>query len=101
MSVPLRVLVVEDSEDDTALLLRELRRGDYEVTHRRVDSPNSMDAATDRDEWDIVVCDYSMPHFSGMDALRLQRSKNTEVPFIFLSGTIAEEAAIAALKQTA
>jgi formate hydrogenlyase transcriptional activator len=101
MSVPLRVLVVEDSEDDTALLLRELRRGDYEVTHRRVDSPNSMDAATDSDEWDIVVCDYSMPHLSGMDALRLQRSKNAEVPFIFLSGTIGEEAAIAALKEGA
>ncbi len=101
MSVPLRVLVVEDSEDDTALLLRELRRGDYEVTYRRVDSPGSMDVATAVDAWDIVICDYSMPHFSGMEALRLQRSKNTEVPFIFLSGTIGEEAAIAALKEGA
>src|ERR1035437_7627136 len=101
MSVPLRVLIVEDSEDDTTLLLRELKRGDYEVTHQRVDSPAGMNAATGLNEWDLVVCDYSMPNFSGMDALRLQRSKDTEVPFIFLSGTIGEEAAITALKEGA
>jgi formate hydrogenlyase transcriptional activator len=101
MSTPLRVLIVEDSEDDAVLLLRELKRGDYEVTHQRVDSPISMDAVTGPDAWDLVVCDYSMPHFSGIDALRLQRSKDTEVPFIFLSGTIGEEAAIAALKEGA
>ena len=49
----------------------------------------------------MVICDYSMPHFSGMEALRLERSKNTEAPFIFLSGTIGEEAAITALKEGA
>ena len=101
MSLPLHVLVVEDSEDDTALLLRELKRGDYEVDYQRVDSPESMDAATASNDWDLVICDYSMPHFSGMDALRLQRSKDAEVPFIFLSGTIGEEAAVAALKEGA
>lgn len=101
MGTPLRVLLVEDSEDDMELVLRELRRGDYDVTHVRVDSQEAMDAATVSNEWDLVLCDYSMPHFSGMDALRLQRSKDTEVPFIFLSGTIGEEAAIAALKEGA
>jgi len=101
MSSPLRVLIVEDSEDDSTLLLRELRRGGYEVFHQRVDSPASMEAAIGPNSWDLVICDYSMPHFSGIDALRLQRSKDTEVPFIFLSGTIGEEAAIAALKEGA
>jgi formate hydrogenlyase transcriptional activator len=101
MSDSLRVLVVEDSEDDTALLLRELKRGGYEVTYQRVDSPSSMGAAITAEHWDVVICDYSMPHFSGMEALRLERSKNTEVPFIFLSGTIGEEAAIMALKEGA
>src|ERR1035438_3520489 len=91
MSTPLRVLIVEDSEDDAALLLRELRRGDYYVTHQRVDSPISMDAVTGPDAWDLVVCDYSMPHFSGIDALRLQRSKDIDPPFIFLSGTIGRK----------
>jgi formate hydrogenlyase transcriptional activator len=101
MSTPIRVLIVEDSEDDATLLLRELRRGDYEIIYKRVESPEGMNAATVADTWDIVVCDYSMPKFSGMDALRLHRSRDSDVPFIFLSGTIGEEAAIAALKEGA
>ena len=101
MSTPLRVLIVEDSEDDTALLVRELRRGGYDVTFERVDSPGALDEAVAKREWDIVICDYSMPHFSGTDALRLLREKGSEVPFIFLSGTIGEETAVAALKQGA
>src|SRR5438552_2308657 len=60
-----------------------------------------MSAAVDSRQWDLVICDYSMPHFSGTDALRLLRNKGSEVPFIFLSGTIGEETAIAALKQGA
>src|SRR3989441_10695235 len=101
MSTPLRVLIVEDSEDDTSLLVRELRRGGYELTFERVDTPAGMSAALDHKEWDLVICDYSMPHFSGIDALSLLRTKGSEAPFIFLSGTIGEETAIAALKQGA
>lgn len=98
MSVPLRALVVEDSEDDTALLVRELRRGGFEVTFERVDSPATMIAALESKSWDIVICDYSMPHFSGTDALKLLRNRGSDVPFVFLSGTIGEETAIAAMK---
>jgi len=101
LSTPVCVLVVEDSEDDTSLLLRELCRGGYELTFERVDTPAGMSAALDNKEWDLVICDYSMPHFSGMDALSLLRAKGSEAPFIFLSGTIGEETAIAALKQGA
>src|SRR3989449_4877362 len=60
-----------------------------------------MSAAVDSRQWDLVICDYSMPHFSGTAALRLLRDKGSEVPFIFLSGTIGEETAVAALKQGA
>jgi signal transduction histidine kinase len=98
MSVPLRVLMVEDSEDDAALLGRQLRRGGYEVTFQRVDSSAAMSAAIEREKWDLVICDYSMPHFSGTDALKLLRAKDSEVPFIFVSGTIGEETAVDALK---
>jgi two-component system cell cycle sensor histidine kinase/response regulator CckA len=101
MTTPLRALVVEDSEDDTALLVRELRRGGYEVTFERIDSPAAMSKALAEKEWDIVICDYSMPHFSGTDALKILRAKDSEVPFIFLSGTIGEETAVAALKNGA
>ncbi len=98
VTVPLRVLMVEDSEDDAALLGRELRRGGYEVTLQRVDSSAGMSAAIEREKWDLVICDYSMPHFSGTDALRLLRAKDSEVPFIFVSGTIGEDTAVDALK---
>jgi signal transduction histidine kinase len=101
VTTPLRVLVVEDSEDDTTLLLRELRRGGYEVSFERVDSVSSMKAAVAEKQWDIVMCDYSMPHFSGMDALKILRAKASDVPFIFLSGTIGEEMAVGALKEGA
>ena len=101
MSVPLRVLMIEDSEDDTALLVRELRRGGYDVTHERVDTPAAMGSALNKGKWDLVISDHSMPHFSGAAALTLLRQTESEVPFIFVSGTMGEEAAVAALKDGA
>lgn len=98
MSIPLRVLIVEDSEDDTMLLLRELRKGGFEVTHQRVDTGASLSAALELQEWDLVISDHSMPHFSGTAALELLRAKRADVPFIFVSGTIGEETAVSALK---
>src|SRR5260370_15411071 len=101
MAESLRVLVVEDSEDDAVLLVRELRRGGYDVAHQRVDTPASMSGALGSEKWDVVICDYSMPGFSGLEALRLLRTRNSETPFIFLSGTIGEDIAVEALKQGA
>lgn len=101
MSVPLRVLVIEDSEDDAALLLRELRRGGYETTHERVDTPAALHSALDSQKWDVVISDHSMPYFSGGEALQLLRQRESETPFIFVSGTMGEEAAVAALKNGA
>jgi two-component system, cell cycle sensor histidine kinase and response regulator CckA len=101
MDVPIRVLMVEDSEDDADLIARELRRGGYEPVTERVDSAEAMQAALDRAKWDLVICDFSMPQFSGKDALRLLRASGSEAPFIFVSGTIGEDTAVAALKQGA
>jgi two-component system, cell cycle sensor histidine kinase and response regulator CckA len=101
MGTPLRVLMVEDSEDDAALLLRELRRGSYDVEFVRVDRPETLHAVLDTKNWDLVVSDFSMPHFSGTDALSLVRAKASDVPFIFVSGTMGEETAVAALQDGA
>lgn len=101
MSVPLRVLMIEDSEDDTALLVRELRRASYDVTHERVDTPAAMSSALNKEKWDLIISDHSMPHFSGAAALKLLRQTESDVPFIFVSGTMGEEAAVAALKDGA
>jgi signal transduction histidine kinase len=98
MGIQLRVLLVEDSSDDAVLVLRELRRGGYEVSHQQIDTPDAMKAALENKIWDLVISDYAMPRFSGDDALRLLRAKDRDVPFIFVSGTIGEESAVAALK---
>jgi two-component system, cell cycle sensor histidine kinase and response regulator CckA len=101
MDVPIRVLMVEDSEDDASLIAREIRRGGYEPITKRVDSAEAMRAALDQGKWDVVICDYSMPQFSGKDALKLLRETGSDAPFIFVSGTIGEDTAVAALKQGA
>jgi two-component system cell cycle sensor histidine kinase/response regulator CckA len=101
MGTPLHVLMIEDSEDDAALLLRELRQGNYDVEFERVDLPDALKTALEARSWDLVVSDFSMPHFSGTDALRLLRATGSDVPFIFVSGTIGEETAVAALQDGA
>src|SRR5712691_11969363 len=98
MDTSLRMLILEDSEDDAALLVDRLQRGGYDVSFDRVDTPEALDAALDKKNWYLVISDYSMPHFSGLDALSLLRAKGSDLPFIFVSGTMGEETAIAALK---
>ncbi|HTN43095.1 MAG TPA: EAL domain-containing protein [Nitrospiria bacterium] len=98
MAIPLRVLIVEDSVNDTELLVRELRRGGYEPAYERVETPETMSAALDRQVWDIVFGDYSMPHFNGVAALKLLRERGLDLPFIFVSGTIGEDTAVASMK---
>jgi len=98
MGKPLRVLMVEDSEDDALLVLRELRAAGYDLTHERVDTAAALVAALDRHPWDLVIGDYSMPHFSGTAALAMLRERGLDVPYICVSGTITEELAVAAMK---
>src|SRR2546429_5731764 len=98
MGKPLRVLMVEDSEDDARLMLRELRGAGYDLTHERVDTAAALEAALDRHPWDLVIGDYSMPHFSGTAALAMLRQRGLDVPYICVSGTITEELAVAAMK---
>src|SRR3712207_471560 len=99
MGVPLRVLLVEDSENDALLLARGLRRGGYDPTWERVDTPAAMEAALDGRGWDLVISDHSMPNFSSLAALGLLRSKGfVDLPFIIVSGQIGEDAAVAATK---
>jgi len=98
MGEPLRVLIVEDSEIDMLLVLNEIRRGGYEPVHQRVDSAAAMREALNGAEWDIVLSDYAMPQFSGLDALRLLQESGRDLPFIVLSGTIGDEVAVETMK---
>jgi PAS domain S-box-containing protein len=101
MGSDLRVLIVEDSEDDMLLMLRELRRGGYTLDYERVDTPAAMEAALERQSWDIAIADYTLPAFSAPDALKLLQSRKLDLPFIIVSGTIGEEIAVAAMKSGA
>src|SRR5215210_3600959 len=99
MGMPLRVLLVEDSENDALLLMRMLRRGGYDPAWERVDTAAAMEAALDEHSWDLLISDHSMPAFSSSAALGLLRRKGfVDLPFIIVSGQIGEDAAVAAMK---
>lgn len=84
---PLKALIIEDYEDDVVLVVRELRRGGFDVRFERVEDPAAMRAALANGPWDIVISDYSMPHFSGLDALKILRESGLDVPFLLMSGS--------------
>jgi len=98
MAILINVLIVEDSENDTKLLLEELRKKNFSPIHWRVETAGEMSAALERQSWDVVLSDYVMPQFSGPDALLLLREKNLDIPFIVISGTYGEEAAVHMMK---
>jgi len=98
MGKPLRVLIVEDLEDDALLIARELRRGGYDLAFQRVDTAAAFSATLSRQTWDVVIADYTLPRFSGLVALELLQESGFDLPFIVVSGTIGEDVAVAAMR---
>lgn len=98
MTKLLKALIVEDNERDAVLLMRELNRGGYELNSERVETAEALNAALDREVWDIVLSDYSMPRFSAPAALALVRKRGFDLPFIIVSGTVGEETAVEAMR---
>ena len=99
MNELLRVLIIEDSEDDAELLAIELERGGYDIVYQRVDTKIDMQAALKNlPAWDIVLADYSMPRFSAIAALNLLKELELDLPFIVVSGSIGEDTAVAAMR---
>jgi CheY-like chemotaxis protein len=95
---PLRLLLVDDSEDDAMLVVRELSRAGYSVTSQRVETPEALATALTSQRWDLAIADYSMPRFNGVAALALVREHDADLPLIFVSGTIGEEEVVAAMR---
>jgi len=91
MSKPIRILIVEDSE-------HELRRAGYDPDYRRVETAGDMIAALEQGPWDVVTADHTMPHFDSITAQKILQKWNRDIPFIVVSGTIGEEAAVAAMQ---
>ncbi|MFH1862062.1 MAG: PAS domain S-box protein [bacterium] len=94
----LRVLIVEDSADDAALVLRQLQSGRFNTQHRRVDNAADLRKALDQEAWNIIISDHSMPNFDSFGALAVLQEKNLDTPFIIVSGAIGEETVVAAMK---
>jgi diguanylate cyclase (GGDEF)-like protein len=90
----LRVLMIEDSPADATLVQWELKNAGYEASVRRVETASELQAALDEDTWDVVTCDYRLPQFSAPAALELVHNHGADVPFIVISGTIGEQAAV-------
>jgi len=93
---PLRLLVVEDSDDDYEILLREVRRGGYALTSERVGTAEELEAALDK-SWDLMTTDWLLPGFGGLQAIEILINRNIDLPCIVISGTPNEEAAVQAL----
>jgi signal transduction histidine kinase len=98
MSTALRVLLVEDSEEDAELVLRALRTAGFAPQHRRVETPEDLSAALDEGGWEIVISDYHLPSFNAPDALEVVKEKGLDVPFIIVSGLIGEETAVESMR---
>ncbi|MEI7590836.1 MAG: EAL domain-containing protein, partial [Deltaproteobacteria bacterium] len=98
MTTPLRVLIIEDSENDAELLLLTLRRGGYAPEYERVETPEGLEDALARQSWDIIISDYSMPRLNGVHALKLVQEKGVDIPFILVSGAIGQDVAVAAMR---
>ena len=98
-ALSIRLLLIEDFEDDALLLRRTLQRGGYELLDfLRVDTREAMQAALGERTWDVVIADYSMPRFDGLSALRLFKEHGLDIPFFIVSGIIGEEMAVTAMK---
>ena len=96
-SQPIRVLIVEDSEDDARLLHSELSRTNGDVAFARVDCAEDMHKALLEAEWDIIISDHSMPRFSSLEALDLLKECGKDIPFIIYSGDVSEHVEVAAM----
>lgn len=97
-SNPLHVLILEDSENDALLLQIELQRAGFDPVCERVETEEALSAALQSAKWDLIVADYVMPHYNGLAALSLVRSRGLDLPFIIVSGHITDDTAVAAMK---
>jgi diguanylate cyclase (GGDEF)-like protein len=98
MAIPLRLLLIADSEDDAALVVRALTFSGYDVMAERVETGAALVEALEKQEWDLAIADHAMPRFSGTAALELLREHDPDMPFIFVSDTMDDDAAVAAIK---
>ena len=98
MNIPLRALIIADSDDDTAQLIHALSHGGFDPTYNRVETKEAMATVLDRRIWDLVICEYSLPRFNALSALNLLKERGLDFPFIVVSHSISEKAVVETIK---
>ena len=98
MSLPLRVLIIEDSPDDATLMVEELHGGGYEVAYEVVASSDALRRFLEDQTWDLILADHSLPQFTSIEALAIAKQLRPDIPLIIVSGTISEDAAVQSIK---
>lgn len=101
MKPKLRILVIEDSEDDALLVLHQIKKGNYDVEYERIVTAEGMRAALKEKSWDIIFSDYQMPHFNGLEALTVLKESGMDIPLIVISGAIGEDIAVETMRNGA
>ena len=97
MKHALRILIVDDSPEDAALIVRQLQQ-EFSPSYERVETADAMGAALDKGGWHLVISDYVMPRFSGLSALQLLQQRGIDIPFIMVSGQMGEDVAVEAMR---
>ena len=101
MKKHIRILFIEDSEDDLLLIINKLKEGDFEPEWQQADTEQKVIEAVENERWDLILCDYRLPGFTGLRALEIFREKKLDTPFIFVSGTMGEDIAVDAMRHGA
>ena len=101
MGKPLRVLIIDDSDDDALLMIHALKKGGYDPFPERVADAVAMRQALEKSAWDVVLCDYQMPQFNGLAAITLLKQIASDIPLISVSGAIGEETAVECMRSGA
>jgi two-component sensor histidine kinase len=97
----LRILIIEDNENDVILILREIRKSGFSPVWETVQTAAAMRKQLSQSDWDIIISDYSLPQFDGLTALKIWKKMEPDIPFILVSGTIGEDLAVEAMKMGA
>jgi signal transduction histidine kinase len=98
MKNPIRVLIIEDNDNDAKLEIEELRRGGYDILFEQIETRKALIEALKIKTWDFIISDYSMPQFNGLEALAELNETGMDIPFILISGTVGEETAVEIMK---
>src|SRR3972149_2259926 len=94
----LKVLIIEDLEEDVFLLGKNLEKAGFNPLIRNICTKQALIDALDTGDWDVILSDYTLPEINGLEVLKIKQEKKPEIPFIIVTGTIGEEAAVELLK---